>query len=1691
MSRLRGGTIWLTVATMAVVTSLVVGVVGGASQARADISAPGLPGFQPCLEAQTAAPWNYLTAPLTNDDKVERQFGLSSLKQLEFTATGPEVNVAAPGVLINDVAAFISVGDSGVPVPAWNLAHISKVTAELVTPPRFAKEFTLNPDGSFRWVPVDGYNGLDSFEYVAEYNGLCGVPATVTISATSLVYAQDDTFHSYGGDAPLDASLFGVLENDLYRDPGGLDCYHDAFLGRQICLPRPATVVGQVRATTTDPILNPDGSPVVDPSGQPVYERVTHNWGFDCCEGLTNPLRIDHGKLTILPNGTFTYEPDPGWRGTDTFSYLPSKSGPPPTAGGPTWGNVTLTVQDTPPPSQTHAFDDTVTGTEDTPLSISPFELRANDQLAARIKYVYAPFATATQEFSFRTLHGRINLSYSGGSATVNEVSGITYTPDLNYHGLDWFNYIAEDIGGTDAAPARVLLDITAVADPPVANPDFAHTKQHQPITINLLANDTDDDNAIVPTAIQEIAPQGPCGPCQLGVWELNGDGTVTYTPDPGFVVGHAFYGYRIFDADGLFSDSQVDVQVSRDDAVDDSYGASEDTVLDVAAPGIRTNDINQNDFMDVLQLVAGPAHGTLDLDEPTGAFRYTPSANYSGKDTFTYRYIDTPGTNQAGDLGTVTIDVAPVNDAPKITLPRLCLIGQICDAPFEVRDVEEGGTVTVNGYVTDAEFQAGTLTIAWGDGSTTAARYPCVDDGCPFSTTPTFSDGFPCAIPCATRQYFRFTHTYLDDPPDIGDQYTITMSANDGAIGTSTTQARVRNVAPTLTLTSPSTVQPAAGSQVTITVTVADPNDLPPVTVDWGDGTSSGGTRTSCGVFTFSCAFSATHTYDPGGRFTATVHADDGDGGTDTETVSVLYEGAPLASDAEVDVGEDELLDFPAPGLLLAASDPTGEPLVVIGVTQPAHGTVEADADGAFRFTPEAEFSGDTSFTYTVQDASGLRASGTFTVRVAAVNDVPVATSQSLTTDEDVPVELTLGGTDVDGDPLTFVLATQPAHGTLTPTPTGLRYTPDANFSGADSFAFTANDGQATSAPGTVAITVRAVNSAPTVSPRSATTDEDTPVTVTPLGSDVDGDGLTYAVTTQPAHGSAAVTLQGLLYTPNADFFGTDSFTYTANDGSLTSASATVTVTVNPVDDPTVADDTQLTTLEDTKATIQPTATDPDNPVTFQLKTAPAHGTVTGVFAPWEYTPASNYAGTDSFTYEVGGGGQILVKTVFISVTPVNDAPTAADTPVTTNEDTAEVITPPTNDVDGDALVVAIESGPAHGTAVQSAANSFLYTPAADFSGTDSFTYRASDGTATSAERTVTITVNAINDAPTVSPIGDVTVVYSDAIAPITVTASDQDSGINLTWSLTGLPAGLALAGQGGSATIGGTVTAVPASYPVTVKACDPSNACGTSSFTVTVAPETATVRLTQNNPHAVATMRGGAPAMTFTARVTDAADGSFGDVNRIQPANLSLRLLPIGGGTPLACPVTVSRRVLATTTSPGFVDLSCSFAAGVNVDVYQVVLTTTGLFAGSDESVLAVYDPQAQGASGAGAVDLGGGSRGEYAFTAASGSKGAKGKVVYVEKDAQGNVVHRVFGPNLQAMAVSGSTLPITASITGKAVVDGVGNYGLIVTAVDGGASGDQFGLRITAPPGAPSWPTLTFAPKPVLTSGVVTVR
>jgi hypothetical protein len=178
--------------------------------------------------------------------------------------------------------------------------------------------------------------------------------------------------------------------------------------------------------------------------------------------------------------------------------------------------------------------------------------------------------------------------------------------------------------------------------------------------------------------------------------------------------------------------------------------------------------------------------------------------------------------------------------------------------------------------------------------------------------------------------------------------------------------------------------------------------------------------------------------------------------------------------------------------------------------------------------------------------------------------NTTPVANPQSVTTAEDLAKAITLTGSDADGDPLKFVIVTQPTKGTLSGTAPNVTYTPSANYNGSDSFTFKANDGGLDSASVTVSITVTPVNDAPVANAQSVFTSKDTAKAITLTGSDVDGDVLTYAIVTGPAHGTLSGTGATRTYTPNAGYFGSDSFTFKVNDGTVDSAAATVSIRVN-----------------------------------------------------------------------------------------------------------------------------------------------------------------------------------------------------------------------------------------------------------------------------------------------------------------------------------------------------------------------------------------------------------------------------------------------------------------------------------------------------------------------------------------------
>ena len=174
----------------------------------------------------------------------------------------------------------------------------------------------------------------------------------------------------------------------------------------------------------------------------------------------------------------------------------------------------------------------------------------------------------------------------------------------------------------------------------------------------------------------------------------------------------------------------------------------------------------------------------------------------------------------------------------------------------------------------------------------------------------------------------------------------------------------------------------------------------------------------------------------------------------------------------------------------------------------------------------------------------------------IIAVNDPPDGVAQSVTTLEDMPKAITLTGSDADGGALTsYAVTTPPTHGTLSGTAPNLTYTPEPDYNGPDSFVFTVRDGTATGEPATVSITVTAVNDAPVAATDQATVAEDSGATSIAVlandtaGPDV-GETLTVTAVTPASHGSVTFTATDVSYTPNANFFGTDTFTYTLNDG-------------------------------------------------------------------------------------------------------------------------------------------------------------------------------------------------------------------------------------------------------------------------------------------------------------------------------------------------------------------------------------------------------------------------------------------------------------------------------------------------------------------------------------------------------------
>ena len=402
--------------------------------------------------------------------------------------------------------------------------------------------------------------------------------------------------------------------------------------------------------------------------------------------------------------------------------------------------------------------------------------------------------------------------------------------------------------------------------------------------------------------------------------------------------------------------------------------------------------------------------------------------------------------------------------------------------------------------------------------------------------------------------------------------------------------------------------------------------------------------------------------------------------------------------------------------------------------------------------------------------------------------NFIPVADAQTVTAVEQTAKEITLTGSDLDGDAITYSIVDQPTDGIVTLDGATATYTSNSDTATSDSFTFKVNDGELDSETSTVTIEITAVNDVPTVDNQTVTVTENIAKEITLIGSDPDGDAITYSIVDQPTDGT--VTLDGTTatYTSNSDTATSDSFTFKANDSEVDSNIATVTINIIPVDDAPIGNEQTVEAVEQVEKSITLTASDPesDTITLYAFKTTPSNGTATINNNVVTYTSNSDTATSDSFTFIVQANGlESIPTTVIINITGTNDAPVAENQTVNVTDKVTETITLLASDPENDALTYTIVDDPVYGTLTING-NKAKYTSNSESETTDSFTFKVDDGNLDSSIAIVSITTTLVNDAPTAD--NQTVEVNEQTTKEITLNAVDLE-GSALTYSIVDQP--------------------------------------------------------------------------------------------------------------------------------------------------------------------------------------------------------------------------------------------------------------------------------------------------------------
>ncbi|WP_039036287.1 MULTISPECIES: Ig-like domain-containing protein [Pseudoalteromonas] len=995
------------------------------------------------------------------------------------------------------------------------------------------------------------------------------------------------------------------------------------------------------------------------------------------------------GQLTLFADGSFEYQGEPNMQGEDSFQYKVIDN-----QGGEATATVFIVSTNT--NSAPVANNDSYNVNEDNTLVIS-----AENGVLSNDTDPNDDTFTVDDTFIVAPTHGQLLLSIDGS---------FSYIPDANFNGVDQFQYAAIDSQGASAT-ATVTIIVNSQPDNPVAQNDAYQFSRNSLFSVSaesgLLANDFNiETGELTVNTTPVTVPQN-------GTLNLNSDGSFTYQPNADFS-GVDSFSYSISNDQGLTATAQVTLSESGNntfpEASDDQFTIAEDSsatqlnVLanDTDADGDTITLFNVNSTLGSASIV-------------NGQIEYTPPANFSGQTVLTYSITDGYENGSPGEkdsTASVTIIVTPVNDAP------------VANADFATIN-EDAIALLIDVLANDSDIDGDSLILS--EVSADSGTALIVENQIQYAPA-----------------------------PDANGVATVTYSIKD---------AQDANATSTLSIT----ILPINDAPVATADTATMDEDAAPIAIDVlandsdVDGDSlviSNATADVGAVSVVNNQIQYTPAANANGVATVTYTASDNNGGTANSTLAITINpinDAPVATADTANIDEDA-----APitiDVLANDSDVDGDSLVISNATADV-GAVSV-VNNQIQYTPAANANGVATVTYTASDNNGGTASSTLAITINPINDAPVATADTATMNEDaapITIDVLANDSDVDGDGLVISNTTADV-GAVSVVNNQIQYAPAANANGVAMVTYTASDNNGGTANSTLAITINPINDAPVATADTATMDEDAaPITIDVLANDSDVDGDSLVISTASADvGTATIVNNQIQYTPAANANGVATVIYTASDNNGGTASSTLAIAINPINDAPVATADTATMDEDAAPiTIDVLANDSDvDGDSLVISTASADiGTATIVNNQVQYTPADNTNGVATVTYTASdNNGGTASSTLAITINPINDAPIATADTATMDEDAAPItidVLANDSDVDGDSLVISNASADVGTATIVN--NQIQYTPEANANGVATVAYTASDNNGGTANSTLAITINPINDAPIVT---------------------------------------------------------------------------------------------------------------------------------------------------------------------------------------------------------------------------------------------------------------------------------------------------------------------------------------------------